>query len=357
MSHAMTDTKIALKDLTLHETNVRAKSPETYEADNIAHLKASIAALGLIQPLVVQKQEAGYGVLAGGRRLAALKALAADKAQKGQVFKVASSTKIDCRVVPDNCDVNTAISLAENVTQAPMTAIDEYEAFANMMEIDGQTPETIALTFGTTVAAVKERLRYARVHPDIRAAVRAKTLTIDTMKAFGNHPGQDAQLEVFTALSKDDAHINAWQVTRALNERGVQVSDDLGKFIVEDYKEAEGPIAADLLEDNSVLEDKELVSSLLETKLRKIAEAECEAGGFAWADVMILQTAYNPEDLKSAGVIVSWNNGVMVSKGLVRPEDKKGAKGSGVDKTEDVDPGDITYAASLEADLKTERGV
>jgi len=57
-----------------------------------------------------------------------------------------------------------------------MNAIDEFEAFARMMEVDGQSPETIAKTFGTTVAAVKGRLRYGLIHPDIRAAARAKPL-------------------------------------------------------------------------------------------------------------------------------------------------------------------------------------
>nr|WP_280323060.1 hypothetical protein [Sulfitobacter faviae] len=48
--------------------------------------------------------------------------------------------------MPEDCDVTTALSLAENITQAPMNAIDEFEAFARMME---STPdaETIAKTF------------------------------------------------------------------------------------------------------------------------------------------------------------------------------------------------------------------
>ena len=56
------------------------------------------------------------------------------------------------------------------------------------MEVDGQSPEAIAKTFGTTVATVKGRLRYGLIHTDIRAAARAKTITLDTMKAFADHP-------------------------------------------------------------------------------------------------------------------------------------------------------------------------
>jgi len=48
MTTAMTPASIELKDLSLHDQNVRAKSPETYTAENIAHLMASIAAVGLI---------------------------------------------------------------------------------------------------------------------------------------------------------------------------------------------------------------------------------------------------------------------------------------------------------------------
>ena len=156
MTHALKSISVAIGDLTSHPANVRSNSPETYETEAIAHLTASIGVLGIIQPLLVQKIDGKFGVLAGGRRRAALNELVADKTAKGFTNK----TKIECRLVPDNCDVTTALSLAENITQAPMNAIDEFEAFARMMEVDGQSPETIAKTFGTTVAAVKGRLRY-----------------------------------------------------------------------------------------------------------------------------------------------------------------------------------------------------
>ena len=274
---------VAIGDLVPHPANVRSNSPETYDPENIAHLKASIAVLGLLQPILVQKFDGKYAVLAGGRRHAALKELIADKAIKGFTAK----TKVDCRLVPEDCDVTTALSLAENVTQAPMNAIDEFEAFARMMEVDGQTPETIAKTFGTTVAAVKGRLRYGLIHPDIRAAARGKVITLDTMKAFAEHPSQEAQREVFEALTKDGGYLQAYTVRQALKSRGVQVSDDIGAFVREDYEARGGAIAADLLEEHSVLEDAALVETILLEKLGAAAEEARAKMGFAWADAMI----------------------------------------------------------------------
>ena len=142
MTQAFKPVSVAIGDLVAHPANVRNRSPESYASENIAHLKASIAVLGLLQPLLVQKIDGKFGVLAGGRRHAALLELVADKTAKG----FTKSAKIDCRLVPDDCDVTTALSLAENITQAPMNAIDEFEAFARMMEVDGQTPTTISAT-------------------------------------------------------------------------------------------------------------------------------------------------------------------------------------------------------------------
>ena len=283
MTQSFKPTTVAIGDLVAHPANVRTNSPETYASENIAHLKASIAVLGLLQPLLVQKIDGKFGVLAGGRRHAALLELAADKTAKG----FTNSTKIDCRLVPDDCDVTTALSLAENITQAPMNAIDEFEAFARMMEVDGQTPETIAKTFGTTVAAVKGRLRYGLIHPYIRAAARAKSITLDTMKAFADHPSQEVQREVFEALTKEDNYVQAYTVRNALKSRGVQVSDDIGAFVRKDYEARGGAIAADLLDEHSVLEDSALVETILLEKLAAAAEEARAEIGFAWADAVI----------------------------------------------------------------------
>ena len=283
MTHALKSISVAIGDLTSHPANVRSNSPETYETEAIAHLTASIGVLGIIQPLLVQKINGKFGVLAGGRRHAALNELIDDKTAKGFTNK----TKIECRLVPDNCDVTTALSLAENITQAPMNAIDEFEAFARMMEVDGQSPETIAKTFGTTVTAVKGRLRYGLVHPDIRAAARSKDITLDTMKAFADHPSQDVQKEVYDALTSDDSYLQAYTVRQALKTRGVQVSDDIGAFVREDYEARGGPIAADLLEEHSVLEDIALVETIMLEKLTAAAEEARAQMGFAWAVALV----------------------------------------------------------------------
>jgi len=364
---------------------------QIHESDAIAHLKASIGVLGVIQPLLVQKIDGKFGVLAGGRRRAALIELVADKTAKGFTNK----TKIECRLVPDNCDVTTALSLAENITQAPMNAIDEFEAFARMMEVDGQSPDSIAKTFGTTIAAVKGRLRYGLIHPDIRAAARAKTITLDTMKAFADHPSQDVQREVFEALTNDgDNYVQAYTVRQALKTRGVQVSDDIGAFVREEYEARGGPIAADLLEEHSVLEDIALVETIMVEKLTAAAEEAREQAGFAWADAMVrydygsmaeygrvypgpiepdaagqkrvdaiteelekLQLKMEDENLETDAYNALYDRVDALEEEARDLQEAYSAEDRTSDDAAGQDTGHIVYPASLTQDLKTERAM
>ena len=271
--------EVALKDLTLHELNARAGSPETYEAGDIAALAASIAALGLLNPLIVQRTpDRFWGVIAGGRRLAALRHLAGDKAAKGWTQR----SRIACRALGCDVAVASAITVAENVTQKAMDPLDEYEAFARMMEVGGHTPETIARTFGVERRRVVERLRYGRVHPAIRAAARAREISLDVMKAFAEHPDPEAQREAFEAVR--GSYVTAWTIRDRLRARGTRIGDALGQLVLEDYRAAAGAIAADLIEEDSILADDALVERILMAKLEVHAEGERAEQGLAWAE-------------------------------------------------------------------------
>ena len=442
----LTETAIALKDLRLHPLNARAGSPDAYQADDIPVLAASIAALGLLNPLIVQKVEidgkASWGVLAGGRRLAALRRLCEDKSAKGWTAR----TKIACRALSYDVAAATAITVAENVTQAPMDPLDEFEAFARMMETGGHDVDSIASLFGVERRRVTERLRYGRVHPDIRRAARAKEISLDVMKAFASHPDHGTQWAVFEATQ--GSYRQAWTIRDRLEKAGVKLGSDLGRYVEEAYRAADGPITADLIEEDSVLTDEALVERLLVEKLGALAEAERARLGFAWAEgrrtadyealrsygrtypspiepegaaaerateiadrlVAIddlretyevrgeaganddgtdfdaledeyealqreheeLTTGYGPEQLAKAGVIAHWRyDGPQVIYGLIRPEDMAPSEGEAVPGsatgTEGAAPGTdgdgdggtapLEVAASLAADLRTERAV
>ena len=273
----LTATDVALKDLAVHELNARAGSA-AHAAEDVAELAASIAELGLLNPLIVQRAGRAWGVLAGGRRLAALHRLAGDKSAKGWTMR----TKVPCRALGDDVAAATAVTLAENVTQRAMDPIDEFEAYARMMEVGGHDPDAIARLFGVERRRVVERLRYGRVHPDIRAAARAREISLDVMKAFAEHPDPEAQREAFEAVR--GTYANAWTIRDRLRARGTRIGDALGQLVAEDYRAADGAIVADLIEEDSILADDALVERILMAKLTAQAEGERAEQGLAWAE-------------------------------------------------------------------------
>ncbi len=124
--------EIPLSRLALAPENVR-KTPPDPRAD--AELKASIAALGLLENLVVRADEPGedpgsgpgqtaadrYAVVAGGHRLKAMQALAEDG-----VFD--PEHPVACLVRTKDADPGE-ISLAENVARLAMHSADQVVAF------------------------------------------------------------------------------------------------------------------------------------------------------------------------------------------------------------------------------------
>jgi len=139
---------IPLSRLIPSPANVRKTGATT----GIAELAASIKAHGLLQNLQVRPAQGGkFEVVAGRRRLAALKRLARNK-------DIEKLVEIACHVLSD--EDAAEISLAENIMRLPMHPADQFEAFHALAE-GGKGPEDIAARFGCSPATVRQRLKLA----------------------------------------------------------------------------------------------------------------------------------------------------------------------------------------------------
>ena len=282
---------LTLSELTEHPKNVRAKVEHSPES--IAGLAASIEALGLLQTLVVQEVADGsYGVLAGRRRLLALRLLDAED-------RLDIRFKAPCKVIGKDVDHVTAVSLAENSMQEPMAPLDEYEAFAAMAG-EGSTVGQIAVAFGATIRAVKERLRYGLIHPDIREAARNGDISLDTMKAYAAHPCQETQGRVFAGFTENPADHSSWRVRDVLSKQDIRIYDPLGAFVIERYRAEGGTVVAGLFEEDSVITNRHLAERLRDERLMEEATSMKARYGFKWAET---RAQYDHADLAGYGRI------------------------------------------------------
>jgi ParB family chromosome partitioning protein len=254
--------------------NVRKTEPKK----DIAALKASIVSHGLQHNLIVLPVEGSdkFEVVAGGRRLAALKELVKEgKLPKGQ--------NIECRIV--DAVHAKEISLAENVVRTAMHPADQYEAWAKLMDEDGLTVSNIATRFGTSDSVVEQRLKMGRLSPVLMNAYRDEHVSLDALMAFTLCDDHARQEEVYKRF-KDSYEIRQPNTIRqALTEKMVRSDNRLAKFVgVDAYEQAGGAVRRDLFSEHGLcyLDDVPLLQKLAEAKLQQ-AVTELQAS-WKWAE-------------------------------------------------------------------------
>ena len=253
---------ITLDRLSIAPENVRKTPPD---ANAEAELKASIANHGLLENLIVRSDgpEGGYTVVAGGRRLAALKALAADGV-------LDAGHPVPCLIIDGNA-TPAELSLAENVVRIAMHPADQVIAFTKLAE-SGITAAAIAARFGTSERLVEQRLRLGNASPELLDAYRAGDIDLETLKAFAVTTDHARQMAVWERVADQGYRPAAWQVKRMLTEERIPANSAMAGFVgIEDYEAAGGPVLRDLFaaEDQSGvwLEDPVLLQKLAMTKL------------------------------------------------------------------------------------------
>ena len=253
---------VPLDRLSIAPENVRKTPPDAVAE---AELKASIANHGLLENLVVRSDgpDGGYAVVAGGRRLAALKALAADGV-------LDAAHPVPCLVV-DGDAAPAELSLAENVIRIAMHPADQVIAFTKLTE-SGVTAAAIAARFGTSERLVEQRLRLGNAAPELLNAYRAGDIDLETLKAFTVTTDHVRQMGVWEQVADQGYRPAAWQVKRMLTEERVPANSAMARFVgIEDYEAAGGPVLRDLFaaEDESGiwLEDPVLLQKLAMAKL------------------------------------------------------------------------------------------
>jgi ParB family chromosome partitioning protein len=204
-----------------------------------------------------------FEVVAGGRRLAALKMLAKKKA-------LAKDAPIACHVL-DGEDA-AEISLAENEMRQAMHPADQFEAFKALIDA-GHGIEDIAARFGVPPTVVRQRLKLAAVSPKLMALYRKAELTLDQLMAFtvsDDHAAQEAAW-----FDAPHWQRSAQTIRQTLTAAHVRADDRRAKFVtVGAYVGAGGSVITDLFQSKSgsYLTDPALLDRLANEKLEREAE-------------------------------------------------------------------------------------
>ncbi|MGQ4206703.1 ParB/RepB/Spo0J family partition protein [Bordetella bronchiseptica] len=262
---------VPLSQLRASKRNVR-KIKQSIDA-----LAESIARVGLLQNLTVILARDGehYEVVAGGRRLDALKLLAKTR-------RIPKDWEVPCLLVAD-ASART-VSLTENVQREAMHPADQFEAFAALVA-EGRPIEDIAADFSVTPLVVLRRLKLANVSRRLLADYRADAVTLEQLMALAITDDHAAQEAAFYEAPEWQRQPHA--LRDRLTEREIDAGHALVRFVgLDAYEAAGGGIRRDLFaqDDRGVyVTDAALLETLVRQKLDEHA-ATVKAEGWAWVD-------------------------------------------------------------------------
>ena len=278
---------IPLSKLIASPRNVRRHSEPQADAE----LKASIAARGLLQNLIVRPAAKGkFEVEAGERRRKAMLSLAEDKI-------LAKDHEVTCLVLEDSAEHAIETSLAENFHRLAMNPADEAQAFAALIDA-GASTEDVARRFGLTVRFVEGRLRLATLAPVVFDALASGEITLDLAKAFGATSDQEIQARVYEQSSSGYYAPSADSIRRMVLSGTVRGSDARARLVGrEAYIAAGGRIERELFDDDDSESwvDVALLESLASEEMEKRAKALAAEQGLAWVKPTL--DAYASHDL------------------------------------------------------------
>ena len=152
--------RVRVKEIRLNPYQPR----NNFDEAAIEGLAESIRENGLISPITLRRlPQGGYGLIAGERRLRALRLL-------GMGWTDA--------VVMDADETQTrAMSLIENIQRENLSFFEEARAVRELLRATGETQDAIARRLGRSPSFVANRLRILRLPDEVQGEIRSGELT------------------------------------------------------------------------------------------------------------------------------------------------------------------------------------
>jgi len=159
-----------------------------FNQERLNDLINSIKEKGVVQPVLVRKSHDGYELIAGERRLRAVKAVGIENIPA---------------IVRDVSDIDMLeISLIENIQREELNAIEEANAFQRFISDFKFTQDKIAQVLGKDRSTIANTLRLLALPKKIQEHISRDTITAGHAKALLSLPTENEQLRACNLIIK-----------------------------------------------------------------------------------------------------------------------------------------------------------
>lgn len=184
-----------------------------FDEQSLDELAASIQQHGIIQPIVVMKQEGGYEIIAGERRYRAAKRLALSK------IPVVVHEREDDRQLAQ-------LRLIENIQREDLNPIELAEAYRQLIQIHGLTQEQAAERVGKDRSSLANSLRLLTLPRGVQSLVASSELSMGHARALAVIDDQDRCLALAKRIVTEGLSVRAAE--RLVREVGAGEAEKAG---------------------------------------------------------------------------------------------------------------------------------
>lgn len=176
----------------------RGQPRKHFEAEALAELAASIRENGLIQPIIVRKNDAGgYVIIAGERRYRAVESL--------------GWTSIDA-IVKDIEELEAAkLAIIENVQREDLNPLEEAEAYRMLRDHYALTQELISSAVGKSRSYISNLLRLLALPEDVQESISTGEMTAAHGKLLAGIEEEDRQAEIAKKIREEKLSVRQTQ--------------------------------------------------------------------------------------------------------------------------------------------------
>lgn len=171
-----------VQDIPLTHIQANTHQPRrVFEEDNLQALADSLKQYGLVQPIIVQRQENGeYSLIAGERRLRAA--------------KMCGWKTISALVRTYEDQVSAEVALIENLQREDLNAIEEGCAYKALMNSFGLTQAEVAEKVGKSRAQIANMIRLLQLPEEVKEMVSNGVLSMGQVRPLLQLSGRQKQL-------------------------------------------------------------------------------------------------------------------------------------------------------------------
>lgn len=208
----------AINDIDLSQISPNPEQPRTtFDEEALNELAASIAELGIIQPLSLRKTGPdSYQIIAGERRYRAA--------------KIAGLTSVPAYIRTANEAELTEMALIENIQREDLNAIEIALTFKKLIDQYSLTQERLSERIGKKRATVANFLRLLKLPAEVQLGLRDKRVDMGHARALLSVDNPSVQLKIYKEILRQGLSVRkVEELAKAYQEGKKEGADTASK--------------------------------------------------------------------------------------------------------------------------------